>query len=241
VLTMAPSSQEDENAVTRHQTHNPVNVLSYSHYLLMFAQSQIPIRRFQHVLRQNKCAFRRVSTCCLPSPPKSGCWYLLPDLAPWLSFLLVVHAMCSNVYSLHARKCVCQSHAIFIREGAYSISTPPRTDTFRTICLHHQRKILSMGVYGVLYGDGHDPTANLSVCDVLWLWWGCGDVCQLYTHFHICSELILPLDTACSYLYSFNFSTWIDAEEASLMFRTCVLDVGTQTTTVPGWRAAAEW
>jgi len=207
----------------------------------MFAQSQIPIRRFQHVLRQNKCAFRRVSTCCLPSPPKSGCWYLLPDLAPWLSFLLVVHAMCSNVYSLHARKCVCQSHAIFIPEGAYSISTPPRTDTFRTICLHHQRKILSMGVYGVLYGDGHDPTANLSVCDVLWLWWGCGDVCQLYTHFHICSELILPLDTACSYLYSFNFSTWIDAEEASLMFRTCVLDVGTQTTTVPGWRAAAEW
>ena len=36
-----------------------------------------------------------------------------------------------------------------------------------------------------------------------------------------------PPDTACSYLYSFNFSTWIDAEEASLMFRTCVLDKDT--------------
>jgi len=166
-------SQQDANAVTRHKTHNPVNRLLYIHYLLMFAQSQIPIRGFQHVLRHNQCVFRRVPTCRLTSPPKSGCWYLLLNLAPWLSFILVVHAIRSNMYSLHARKCVCQSHAIFSCEGAYSISTPLRTDTFRTICLYHQRKIFSMGVYGVLYGDARDPTANLGVHATCC---GCGSV-----------------------------------------------------------------
>ena len=53
----------------------------------------------------------------------------------------------------------------------------------------------NMGVYGVLYGEARDPTANTSVCDVVWPWWSlvCGDVCHLYSLIHICYARTLPL------------------------------------------------
>lgn len=113
--------------------------------------------------------------------------------------------MCSSVYSLHAWKCAYQSHTIYICEGTYSISIPLRTDTFRTICLHYQRQILGMGVYGVLYGDTRDPSANSSVCDVVWPWWSVhAGMCVTYIHILIYVTR-LPSPWHCSlFLWSFQ-------------------------------------
>jgi hypothetical protein len=94
-----------------------------------------------------------------------------------------------------------------------------------------------MGVYGVLYGDTRDPSANSSVCDVVFrVECTCGDVCHLYSHTYICYALTLPLTLLALFVI---ISIFLHAVMQDKRLE-CFAPLALTAALIPGWRAAAE-